>query len=78
MHSTKWQIGDVEVFQVLEVGNVGPAIQAAIAHATTDVSIIQRMGKPEEISNAIVFLLSDEASFITGQILAVDGGFTLK
>lgn len=45
---------------------------------TTDVSIIQRMGKPEEIAAAIVFLLSDEASFVTGQILAVDGGFTLK
>ncbi len=46
--------------------------------ATTDFSIIKRMGKPEEIANAIAFLLSDEASFITGQILAVDGGFTLK
>lgn len=46
--------------------------------ATTDYSIIQRMGTAEEIANAICFLLSDEASFITGQILAVDGGFTLK
>ena len=46
--------------------------------STTDYSIIKRMGKPEEIANAIAFLLSDEASFITGQILAVDGGFTLK
>ena len=45
---------------------------------TTDLSIIQRMGKPEEIANAIAFLLSEEASFITGQVLAVDGGFTLK
>ncbi len=45
---------------------------------TTDYSIIKRMGKPEEIANAINFLLSNEASFITGQILAVDGGFTLK
>lgn len=46
--------------------------------ATTDFSIIQRMGTAEEIANAINFLLSDEASYITGQILAVDGGFTLK
>lgn len=46
--------------------------------ATTDYSIIQRMGTAEEIANAICFLLSDEASYITGQILAVDGGFTLK
>jgi NAD(P)-dependent dehydrogenase (short-subunit alcohol dehydrogenase family) len=45
---------------------------------TTDLSVIQRMGKPEEIASAILFLLSEQASFITGQVLAVDGGFTLK
>jgi NAD(P)-dependent dehydrogenase (short-subunit alcohol dehydrogenase family) len=33
-----------------------------------------RLGLPEEIANAIVFIASDEASFITGQILNVDGG----
>lgn len=47
-------------------------------NATTDYSIIKRMGTDKEIANAICFLLSDEASYITGQILAVDGGFTLK
>lgn len=45
---------------------------------TTDYSIIKRIGKPHEIADAIAFLLSDKATYITGQILAVDGGFTLK
>lgn len=45
---------------------------------TTDVSVIKRIGKPEEIANTVAFLLSDKASFITGQTIAVDGGFTLK
>jgi len=45
---------------------------------TTGLSIIPRIGTSEEVANAICFLLSDEASFITGQVLAVDGGFTLK
>ncbi|MNQ77921.1 Glucose 1-dehydrogenase 2 [compost metagenome] len=45
---------------------------------TTDLSVIKRIGRPEEIAAAITFLLSDESSFITGQVLAVDGGFTLK
>lgn len=34
-----------------------------------------RIGKPEDLSAAAVFLLSDEAKFITGQTLAVDGGW---
>ncbi|MDD7295598.1 MAG: SDR family oxidoreductase, partial [Oscillospiraceae bacterium] len=37
----------------------------------------QRIGKPEEIANAVCFLASEQASFITGQILAVNGGFLI-
>jgi NAD(P)-dependent dehydrogenase (short-subunit alcohol dehydrogenase family) len=39
---------------------------------------MNRMGTAQEIVNAIVWLLSDEASFVTGHILNVDGGFQAK
>ncbi len=37
---------------------------------------MQRMGQPAEVAKPVTFLLSDEASFITGAQLLVDGGFT--
>ena len=40
--------------------------------------MIQRIAEPREIANAILFLASDEASFITGENLMVDGGYTAK
>jgi NAD(P)-dependent dehydrogenase (short-subunit alcohol dehydrogenase family) len=39
---------------------------------------LRRCGRPVDIANAIVFLCSEEASFITGQALVVDGGLTLQ
>lgn len=36
---------------------------------------VGRMGRPEEIAEAVVWLCSDAASFVTGQAIAVDGGF---
>ena len=41
------------------------------------MSIIGRYGQPSEVSSAIAFLGSDEASFITGEVMRVDGGATL-
>lgn len=37
----------------------------------------RRLGRPEDVANAVVFLASEESSYITGQVLRVDGGLTL-
>jgi NAD(P)-dependent dehydrogenase (short-subunit alcohol dehydrogenase family) len=39
---------------------------------------VSRLGKPEDVANIVAFLLSDEASWITGQCVAVDGGHTVR
>jgi 3-oxoacyl-[acyl-carrier protein] reductase len=38
---------------------------------------LQRLGKPEDVANAFLFLASDESSFVTGAVLSVDGGLVI-
>ena len=51
---------------------LGPHIreQAAKLHA------IGRIGQPEDVANAVLYLASDEAAFVTGSMLTIDGGFS--
>jgi NAD(P)-dependent dehydrogenase (short-subunit alcohol dehydrogenase family) len=44
----------------------------ALAHARIPLG---RLGKPEEIGNAVAFLASEDASYVTGHVLVVDGGW---
>jgi NAD(P)-dependent dehydrogenase (short-subunit alcohol dehydrogenase family) len=49
-----------------------------LLEAAKNAHVLGRMATPEEVANAAVFLASDEASFITGSALYVDGGFMIK
>lgn len=46
-------------------------------NATAGRSALQRLGQPQEIASAVMFLLSEHASFITGQTLVADGGLSI-
>ena len=54
------------------------AEQPKIAEGLKRTAVMNRLGEPEEIAEAVVFLSSDRASFITGQILSVDGGAAVR
>ena len=69
----------------VRVNSIGPGyIDTPLLSALDDATMkfliglhpLGRLGRPEEVANAALFLLSDEASFVTGANLLVDGGFT--
>ena len=55
------------------INTIPPKIIEMVVHKTP----LARIGQPEEIASAYCFLASEDASFITGQVLCVDGGMTL-
>jgi 3-oxoacyl-[acyl-carrier protein] reductase len=83
--------GGIEVFTRLAASDlasrairVNAVVPGAIATRMTpdpaagELCLLRRRGTPAEVANAIAFLVSEEASYVTGTTLRVDGGFGLR
>lgn len=53
------------------------AVPDKVKEALTKAIPFRRLGKPEEVANAILFFASDRAAYVTGQVLSVSGGLTM-
>ena len=56
----------------------GPAARAGDQRDLIARYPLGRLGRPEDVAHAIAFLASDEASFVTGTALVVDGGYSAQ
>jgi NAD(P)-dependent dehydrogenase (short-subunit alcohol dehydrogenase family) len=81
--SLAFELGPSQIrVNAIAPGLVETRLAAAITSSESLVEMVNRrtalgrVGNPEEIASAALFLASDAASFVTGQTLAVDGGFT--
>lgn len=57
--------------------DMSKAVRGLVGDKLKEIIPMKRIGKPEEIARVVAFLASDEASYMTGQVLRVDGGLSL-
>lgn len=66
---------------VVAPGFIETDMTAALSEKAKEAALsgipLGRMGRPEDVAEAVLFLVSDQASYITGQVLAVDGGMAM-
>ncbi len=60
------------------IGKIGVGKEGETRQQLAAMHPIGRTGKPEEIASAVLYLCSDGASFVTGQALTIDGGYTAQ
>jgi 2-hydroxycyclohexanecarboxyl-CoA dehydrogenase len=64
---------DTDIWKNLAADEKGKKIAEGVVRSIP----LRRIGQPEDVANVVVFLASDEAQYITGQVLSVDGGLTM-
>jgi 3-oxoacyl-[acyl-carrier protein] reductase len=57
--------------------DLSKAVRGLVGDRIKDVIPMKRIGTPDDVANVVTFLASDEAGYVTGQVLRVDGGFGL-
>ena len=66
---------------VVAPGFIGTDMTAVLPEAVKEKTLagipLGKMGEPEDVANAVLFLASDQASYITGQVVNVDGGMVM-
>ncbi|PIU23302.1 MAG: short-chain dehydrogenase, partial [Chloroflexi bacterium CG08_land_8_20_14_0_20_45_12] len=67
------EMGEESMWKGEMVKTFSPEVQEKIAKNYP----LRRLGKGQDIANAVLFLASDAASFITGQTLSVSGGYSM-
>lgn len=66
--------GPTDTALFASVGGDNPKLREALTKAIP----LRRLGQPEDLANAVAFLVSDQAAFITGQTVSVSGGLTMS
>ena len=82
--AAEWAAHGIRVNVVAPTVTRSPLAEQALADSPSFAESVQRnnllrhgLAEPEEISAPVIFLASDAASMITGQVLVVDGGWTM-
>ena len=77
------KLQDLRAVDAKSDGRGGPLVLPSAMSSTelqraVDATPLGRLGTPEDVAGAVVFFASDDASFITGQVLSVDGGLVMQ